>query len=443
MGFFIESASGQQRLRPHHADRRPREGQRRACADRSVPQSHSSRGVAHHGTTRCPRRHPRTRNFDAKSAACSVRAACPVGLLEGRAGRRAASSRTWSLVDIRGDAAVGHGGHRAAARQRTRRRDLRHRAATDPELILQAMRAGANEFFMWPRARGRRSTARVRRTAARRETAQGSAKPPSSTLVFFGAKGGAGTTTVARELRGGARAADEAADGDRGSQAGLRRGRAVPGRPPAVHACSTRIENLHRLDKDFLHELVREAQVGSRNPGRLRAVRAARRSGLRRDRRAVPRARRSRTTTSSSTPATTSTRAAIAALYAADTIFVVANPDVPSVRNAQRLVDRVRQLGVGGERIRMLLNRASDQHMIAPKQIETALGYADPPHVPERLQDRVHRAQLRRAAGARRTTRRSRRSSTASRARSSRPARRPTKPPSRSASRLQFQSLDF
>ena len=48
----------------------------------------------------------------------------------------------------------------------------------------------------------------------------------------------------------------------------------------------------------------------------------------------------------------------IGALYAADTIFVVANPDVPSVRNAQRLIDRVRQLGVGGERVRVLLNRA-------------------------------------------------------------------------------------
>jgi Flp pilus assembly CpaE family ATPase len=66
---------------------------------------------------------------------------------------------------------------------------------------------------------------------------------------------------------------------------------------------------------------------------------------------------------------------AVAALYAADTIFLVANPDVPSVRNAQRLVDRVRQLGAGSERIRVLLNRTTDQHLIAPKQIETALGY--------------------------------------------------------------------
>jgi pilus assembly protein CpaE len=65
---------------------------------------------------------------------------------------------------------------------------------------------------------------------------------------------------------------------------------------------------------------------------------------------------------------------AVAALYAADTVFLVTNPDVPSIRNAQRLVDRVRQLGAGSERVKILLNRVSDQHLIAPKQIETALG---------------------------------------------------------------------
>jgi Flp pilus assembly CpaE family ATPase len=63
------------------------------------------------------------------------------------------------------------------------------------------------------------------------------------------------------------------------------------------------------------------------------------------------------------------------ALYSADTIFLVTNPDVPSIRNAQRLVDRVRQLGAGSERVKVLLNRVSENHLITPKQIETALGY--------------------------------------------------------------------
>jgi Flp pilus assembly CpaE family ATPase len=56
-------------------------------------------------------------------------------------------------------------------------------------------------------------------------------------------------------------------------------------------------------------------------------------------------------------------------------MFLVANPDVPSVRNAQRLLDRVRQLGACGERVRFVLNRAAEPYPIPPKQIETALGH--------------------------------------------------------------------
>jgi Flp pilus assembly CpaE family ATPase len=62
-------------------------------------------------------------------------------------------------------------------------------------------------------------------------------------------------------------------------------------------------------------------------------------------------------------------------LYAADMMFLIANPDVPSVRNAQRLLDRVRQLGACGERVRVLLNRAAEPYPIPPKQIENALGH--------------------------------------------------------------------
>jgi Flp pilus assembly CpaE family ATPase len=63
-------------------------------------------------------------------------------------------------------------------------------------------------------------------------------------------------------------------------------------------------------------------------------------------------------------------------VYGAEAIYVVANPDVPSIRNTQRLVDRICQLGAERERVRVLLNRTSEQHVIAPKQIETALGQA-------------------------------------------------------------------
>jgi pilus assembly protein CpaE len=135
------------------------------------------------------------------------------------------------------------------------------------------------------------------------------------------------------------------------------------------------IENLHRLDKDFLRELVAkhksglEILAGSEQHDRPGAA----------DSGAIEELFRvlGRTHDFIVVDAGNAINACtIAALYAADTIFIVANPDVPSVRNAQRLVDRIRQLGVGGERVRVLLNRSSDQGVIAPKQIETALGYA-------------------------------------------------------------------
>ena len=65
----------------------------------------------------------------------------------------------------------------------------------------------------------------------------------------------------------------------------------------------------------------------------------------------------------------------VAALYGADRMFLVANPDVPSIRNAQRLLERVRELGASGDRIRLLLNRAAEPFPIPLKQIETALGH--------------------------------------------------------------------
>ena len=62
----------------------------------------------------------------------------------------------------------------------------------------------------------------------------------------------------------------------------------------------------------------------------------------------------------------------VSAMYTADLICVVANPDVPSVRNAQKIIDRLRQLGPCGDRVRLLLNRAAEPFPIPRAQIETA-----------------------------------------------------------------------
>jgi pilus assembly protein CpaE len=277
------------------------------------------------------------------------------------------------FVDIRWDAASG-----MAAIERLRAGHptvaiFAIAQTTDPELILQAMRAGANEFFMWPVPEEAFHGA-VRRTAARRETSQASAKAPSEVLVFFGAKGGAGTTTVAVncavELARLTKKATIIVDfkpcfGEVALFLGVR---------PRFTLLDA-IDNLHRLDRDFLRELVAKHKSGLEI---LSGSEQHERPGAG-DAGAIEELFRvlGRTHDYIVVDAGNAINACtIATLYAADTIFVVANPDVPSVRNAQRLVDRVRQLGVGGERVRVLLNRASEDGVVAPKQIETALGYA-------------------------------------------------------------------
>jgi pilus assembly protein CpaE len=307
--------------------------------------------------------------------ACGV----PVGIIEGRSAEGIGPDLV--VVDIRSDSASG-----MAAIERLRASSaslsiFAVAASAEPDLILQSMRAGANEFFPWNAAEGTQQArateetfhGAVRKTAARREAASAGAKPPCVTHVFLGAKGGAGTTTVAVncgvELARLTKRATVVVDlknclGEVALFLGAR---------PRFTVLDA-IENLHRLDKNFLTELVAKHKsgldilAGSEQFDRPGPQDAAAVEELLR---VVGKAYDYVVIDAGNVINSTS----VAALYAADTIFLVTNPDVPSIRNAQRLVERVRQLGAGSERIKVLLNRASENHLIAPKQIETALGY--------------------------------------------------------------------
>ena len=307
--------------------------------------------------------------------ACGV----PVGIVEGRSAEGTAPDLV--VVDIRADASSG-----MAAIERLRASSATLAVfviagAAEPELILQAMRAGANEFFPWnsvdgsAAARGTEEAfhGAVRRSAARREAASAGAKPPCVTHAFLGAKGGAGTTTVAVncgvELARLTKRPTVIVD----LKACLGEVALFLGVRPRFTVLDA-IENLHRLDKDFLKELVAKHKSGldilaaSEQFDRPNAQDAGAIEELLR---VLTRAYDYVIVDGGNVI----NSAVSAALYTADTIFLVTNPDVPSIRNAQRLVERVRQLGAGSERIKVLLNRVSDQHLIAPKQIETALGY--------------------------------------------------------------------
>jgi pilus assembly protein CpaE len=294
----------------------------------------------------------------------------PVGVTD-EDSKRGATAPDLVLVDIRNDLATGlstiervrgsyvHTGVFAVAQ------------AADPDVILQAMRAGANEFFTWPLSDEAFHGA-IRRTAARRESSNG-AQPTCKTLVFFGAKGGAGTTTLAVntgvELARLSKRPTVIVDLERGlGEVALFLG--IRPRFTLVDA----IDNLHRLDREFLKELVTKHKssvdilAGSESfdrpaPGDASALEELFQVLARHYEYVVIDAGSKINTCTG------------AALFAAHTMFLVANPDVPSVRNAQRLLDRVRQIGAAGERVRILLNRAAEPYPIPPKQIETAVGH--------------------------------------------------------------------
>jgi pilus assembly protein CpaE len=241
----------------------------------------------------------------------------------------------------------------------------------DPDLILQAMRAGANEFFVWPPA-DETFYGAVRRTAARRETAQGS-KPAATTLVFFGAKGGSGTTTLAVNC------AVEVARISRRStvivdlKPGLGEVALFLGVKPRYSVLDA-VDNLHRIDREFLRELVVKHKSGLEILGGSEVFDrpgASDAGGIEELFRLLARQYEYIVVDAGNQI----NACAVSAIYTADRMFLVANPDVPSVRNAQKLLERVRELGASGDRVRLLLNRAAEPFPISPKQIETALGH--------------------------------------------------------------------
>ena len=317
-----------------------------------------------------------------KRQAAQMLRACgiPVGIVDGR-GSADGSAPDLALVDLRHDASSGMA---AIERLRASAGSMSIFAiapAADSDLILGSMRAGANEFFPWlPGGQTQQSRSMeesfhgaVRKTAMRREAANAGSRQPCVTHVFLGAKGGAGTTTVsvncAVELARVTKRPTVILDlkpclGEVALFLGVR---------PRFTVLDA-IESLHRLDKDFLKELVSKHKsgldilAGSEQFDRPNAQDAGAIEELLRvlgrtyDQIVID-------------AGNTLNSFVVATLYTADTVFLITNPDVPSIRNAQRLVDRARQLGAGTERVKILLNRTSDQNLIAPKQIETALGY--------------------------------------------------------------------
>ena len=212
----------------------------------------------------------------------------------------------------------------------------------------------------------------IARTASRVQSSS-TTRPQAYVLMFLGAKGGVGTTTLAVNC-----AVDLARLSGRSTViVDLKAGIGEVGLFLGVRSRYTlldALDNLQRLDGEFLRELVGKHKSGVDILGGSDQFD---RPGVN-DGPAVEEVIRLLSAQydfviiDAGTPLTA---ANTAPLYTADAICIVANPDVASVRNTQRLLDRIRQLGPSPDRIRLLLNRAAEPYPIPPAQIEAALGH--------------------------------------------------------------------
>jgi pilus assembly protein CpaE len=248
----------------------------------------------------------------------------------------------------------------------------------EPDLILQAMRAGANEYLAWDQGGSGAQIdeafhTALKRTMERSRPAKDNARS-GVTLSFFGAKGGVGTTTLA---------VNSAIDISRLSKRPtliidlnqfLGEVTLFLGVRPRFTLIDA-LDNLHRIDSEFLRELVVKHKSGlDILAGGDQIDRPGPHDGPAIEQLLQVLGRSYDFIVIDAGGITGP--AADAAVFAADTVYLVANPDVASIRNAHRLVDRFEQLGAGKDRLRILLNRMSEQHEIGPKQIETTLGHS-------------------------------------------------------------------
>lgn len=243
--------------------------------------------------------------------------------------------------------------------------------SADPNLILRAMRSGVNEFLTWPPSDESFGDA-IRRAASRRDSTQDT--PLAKTMVFLGGKGGAGTTTIAVNC-----GVDIARLGKRPTiivdlKPGLGEVALFLGVRPKYSLLDA-IDNLPRLDRHMLQSLVVKHKSG------LEILAGSDQF----DRPAAPDAGAigemfhilSRNYEYVLIDAGNLINPqSQAALSSAQLVFLVVTPDVPSIRNAQRLLNRLRQIGTQKDRVRIVLNRAAEPYPIPPKQIEGALGYS-------------------------------------------------------------------
>ena len=279
------------------------------------------------------------------------------------------------FLDLGDDPAVGVQFAQFLADSNPRRQFVAVGPVLQPELLMEAMRAGVSEYLPKPVSADVLSAALERTARKMGLAADGGATTTGKLLATFSVKGGSGTTTVATNLaiqlhkltRKKTLLVDLNLEmGDVALFLGMQ---------PRFTFMEL-IRNLHRMDAELLasftdsHESGVHLISGPEDPGTSEALSpdtVHKILGFLRqhyDYIVVD--------TSKSFGAVT-----MAILEQADEVLLVTNADLPSVRNIKRTMPLlVHAAGGTDEHLRLVLNRYQEDDMISLKQVEGTLGMA-------------------------------------------------------------------
>lgn len=234
----------------------------------------------------------------------------------------------------------------------------------DPQLMLEAMRAGVSECVPDP------VTPKALDDAVRRVLTNSASEAPGQVYAFIGAKGGVGTTTLAvntasvlgRLSSGGYALLIDFYIGQGDAAVFL----GVEPRFSVVDA----LDNIHKVDESFFAGLVEKTEAGVH----LLAAPTRPRQGaldVRRLRTLLDSASQTYRTTVLDVPRFDMTM--VDSLDRANAIVVVTTQEIASLRNAARTAETLRQR-YGAARVKVVVNRYQRESAIAQQDIERVVG---------------------------------------------------------------------
>jgi pilus assembly protein CpaE len=241
----------------------------------------------------------------------------------------------------------------------------------NPDLLLQAMRAGCSEFLHKPLDRNSLSET-LERLEQVWATATMRAMIPGSLISFFGSKGGVGTTTLAVHLA------------TYLVQCHQKRVLLIDNRPELGHVCvylgidGSRfpfhevVRNVARLDSELLQASVAKHSSGLQvlaSPDFCGGMK-----GLDAD--SVAKTLEFLRTEYDYVIVDSPTRidpVNLAVIEASTRVYLVATPEVGSVRDLSRYVDSLMQLEYVTEKMHVVINRFSSRYAVQVEQIEKAI----------------------------------------------------------------------